>query len=327
MEYVNLGRTGLKVSKITLGTMQFGWRINEDESFKIMDRALELGINFFDTADIYTRWSENSYAGKTEEIIGKWLKKNKTRGDLILASKLRGQMSDDVNNKGLSRRHVHQAIKGSLKRLHTDWIDLYQAHSFDPETPIEETLHSMNILIDQGLVNYIGASNYHPWMFMEALWMADKYGYQRYESLQPPYSIARRIQVEHSFADIARKYRIGIIPYSPLGGGFLTGKYKKGDELPDTPRSKGVSSRYFTDKRWKILDTVTEIAKAHDAKIPQIALAWVLSRDFITSPIIGANSIEQLETNVASLDIKLTEDEIKQLDEVSDWQPDYDSIR
>ncbi|MCY3412405.1 MAG: aldo/keto reductase [Candidatus Heimdallarchaeota archaeon] len=327
MNYVKFGNTGLKVSPLTLGTMQFGWRVDEAESLKIMNRALELGINTFDTADVYTRWSEESYAGKTEEIIGRWMAEYDTREDLILATKLRGPMSDDINNQGLSRRHVNQAINGSLKRLQTSWVDLYQIHSFDNNTPIEETLHALNLLVDDGIVNYLGASNIHPWMFIESLWKAQEYGYQRFESLQPPYNLARRMIVELRYPEIVKKYNIAIIPYSPLGGGFLTGKYKRGDDLPDTPRSKGVQMRYFSEKRWNILDTVEEIAKVHDAKISQVALAWVCSKDFITSPIIGANTVQQLEENVGALELKLDQDELKRLDEVSDWIPEYEAIR
>ncbi len=327
MQYVKLGNTGTKVSKVVLGTMQFGWRVDEEKSFEIMDRAIELGINCFDTADIYTSWADNSFAGNTEQIIGRWMKDRGTRDDLVLATKLRGNMSDDINDRGLSRRHVNQAITGSLERLQTEWVDLYQIHSFDPDTPIEETLHAMNLLIEDGIVNYLGASNVQPWHFMEALWMADKYGYQRFDTLQPVYNLARRMLVEHEFEKIVRKYRIGVIPYSPLAGGFLTGKYRRDAELPETPRNKGVQSRYFSEQRWNILDKVLDIAESHGAKPSQVALAWMLSKDFITAPIIGANSVEQLEENLGALELKLGGDEIKQLDEVSDWVESYERIR
>jgi len=317
MEYVSLGKTGAKISPIILGTMQMGWRIDEQESFKIMDRALELGINCFDTANIYTRWSEDSYAGKTEEIIGRWLADRGSRDELILASKLRGPMSEDVNNQGLSRRHIHQALHGSLERLQTDWIDLYQIHSFDTTVPIEETLHGLNIQIDQGLVNYIGASNVRPWHLIESFWMAEKYGYQKFETLQPPYSLVRRDRMEPDFVEIVRQYGTGIIPYSPLGGGFLTGKYQKDQDLPDTPRNNSTKSRYFNDKNWNVLDLVQKIAEGHEATITQVALAWVLSKDYITAPIIGANSVEQLEENVGALEVNLSEDELTQLDDAS----------
>ena len=327
MEYRRLGTTGIKVSPIVLGTMQMGWRVDEEESFKIMDRALELGINCFDTADVYSYWAENSHAGKTEEIIGRWLNDRSTRDDLILATKLRGAMSDDINDRGLSRRHVHQAITNSLKRLQTDWIDLYQIHSFDNDTPIEETLHAMDLLVEKGIVNYIGASNIHPWMLVESFWVSEKNGYARFETVQPPYSIVRRMLVEHRMEHVIKKFGLGVIPYSPLAGGFLTDRYSSDGPLPDTPRSEGAQKRYFTEKRWKIHDTVKEIAKSKEVKMTQVAIAWILAKDFITAPIIGANSVEQLEENVASLEVKLDEDEIKRLYEASDWVDDYESIR
>ncbi len=327
MDYVKLGNTGTKISKLILGTMQFGWRVSEEESFQVMDKALELGINCFDTADIYSSWGENSYPGKSEEIIGKWMKDRGVRDEIVLATKLLGKMSEDINDKGLSRRHVRQAISGSLKRLQTDWIDLYQIHSFDVDTPIEETLHALNVLIDNGEVNYIGASNIQPWKFIESLWRSESLGLQRFETFQPPYNLARRYLVEHSFVDIHQKYNIGIIPYSPLGGGFLTGRYKKGEVLPDTPRNKGVVSRYFKERNWIVLDRLMEIAKNHDITLTQVALAWVLSREFINAPIIGANSIDQLVENVGALDVKLTNDELSSLTSLSDWIDSYESIR
>ncbi len=326
MDYTCLGNTGMKISKIVLGTMQFGWRIEEEESFSLMDKALELGINCFDTADIYSRWGENSYAGKTEEIIGRWMKDRGSRNDLILATKLRGPMSEDINDQGLSRRHIHQAITGSLKRLQTDWVDLYQIHSFDNDTPIEETLHGLNLQVEQGKVNYIGASNIHPWQMVESFWQSEKNGYVKFESLQPVYNLARRLQLEHQFEIVIKKYNIGVIPYSPLAAGFLTGKYSR-EKAPDTPRSKSVEMRYYSEKRWQILDKVIEVAKELDVKMSQVALAWMLTRDFVTAPIIGANSVEQLEENVDAIDVKLGEDNIKQLDEVSEWIPDFEKIR
>ncbi|NPD89046.1 MAG: aldo/keto reductase [Asgard group archaeon] len=327
MDYTRLGRTGIKISKIVLGTMQMGWRVEEEESFKVMDKAIELGINCFDTADVYTYWADNSYPGKTEEIIGRWIKDRETRDDLILATKLRGAMSEDINDRGLSRRHVHQAIQNSLKRLQTSWIDLYQIHSFDSDTPIEETLHALNLLVDKGLVNYIGASNIHPWMLVESFWISKLNGYVRFETVQPPYSIIRRMLVEHQMEHVIKKYGLGVIPYSPLAGGFLTDRYSSEGPLPDTPRSVGAQKRYFTEKRWKIHETVKEIAQSKDVKMTQIAIAWILTKEFITAPIIGANSVEQLEENFVSIDIKLDEDEIKRLDEVSNWVDDYEAIR
>jgi aryl-alcohol dehydrogenase-like predicted oxidoreductase len=327
MEYKRLGTTGIKISKFILGTMQIGWRTEEEESFKIMDKAIELGINCFDTADVYSYWADNSYPGKTEEIIGRWLKDRGTRDNLILTTKLRGAMSDDINDRGLSRRHVHQAITGSLKRLQTNWIDLYQIHSFDNDVSIEETLHALNLLVEDGIVNYIGASNMHPWMLVESFWVSEKYGYVRFESVQPPYSLVRRLLVEHQLEHVIKKYGLGVIPYSPLAGGFLTDRYSRDGPLPDTPRSEGAQKRYFTEKRWEIHDTVRELATSKDVKMTQVALAWMLTKEFITAPIIGANSVEQLEENIGALEVKLDADDIKRLDEVSDWVNDYETIR
>ena len=327
MEYTRLGTTGIKVSKLILGTMQMGWRIEEEESFKIMDKALELDINCFDTADIYSYWSEKSYPGKTEKIIGRWLIDRGTRDNLILATKLRGAMSADINDRGLSRRHVHQAITGSLKRLQTNWIDLYQIHSFDNDVPIEETLHALNLLVEDGVVNYIGASNIHPWMLVESFWVSKMKGYVRFETVQPPYSLVRRLLVEHQMEHVIKKYGLGVIPYSPLAGGFLTDRYSRDGPLPDTPRSEGAQKRYFTEKRWKIHDAVRELATSKDVKMTQISLAWILTKEFVTAPIIGANSVEQLEENVGALEVKFDADEIKRLDEVSDWVNDYEAIR
>ena len=327
MEYRRFGSTGIKISRFVLGTMQFGWRIGEKESFRIMDKAVELGINCLDTADIYPYWAESGYPGKTEEIIGCWLRDRGTRDDLIIATKVRGAMSADVNDRGLSRRHIHQAIQGSLKRLQTDWIDLYQIHSFDTETSVEETLQTLNILVNNGTVNYIGASNTHPWRLVESFWISDKRGYVRFETIQLVYNLARRLLIEYQFEHVIRKYGLGVISYSPLGTGFLTGRYSKDQPLPETPRSEGVKKRYFTKKRFKILDTVKEIAENHEKTMTQVSLAWILTRDIITAPIIAANTTEQLEENVGALEIKLTEDEIRLLNDVSDWIPEYEAIR
>jgi aryl-alcohol dehydrogenase-like predicted oxidoreductase len=185
----------------------------------------------------------------------------------------------------------------------------------------------LNLLVDKGLVNYIGASNIHPWMLVESFWVSKNYGYVRFETVQPPYSIVRRMLVEHQMEHVIKKYGIGVIPYSPLAGGFLTDRYSADGPLPDTPRSEGSQKRYFTEKRWKIHETVKEIAEDKEVKMTQIALAWILTKDFITAPIIGANSVEQLEENIGALEIKLSEDEIKRLNEVSNWVDDYEAIR
>lgn len=318
MEYLKLGNTGLKISKMVLGTMQMGWRIDEKTSFQIMDRAIELGINTFDTADIYSKWSDDSYPGKTEEIIGKWLKDRGTRDDLIIATKLYGEMGEDVNNRGLSRRHIHQAVIASLKRLQTDWIDIYFTHTFDEDTPAEETLRTFTSLIEKGKINYIGASNHPAWRIMQSLWISDKYNLARYELLQPVYNIARRKTFEQEIEPIVQEYKLGVTSYSPLGGGFLTGKYSPTKKV-DTPRYDNVKKRYYKDKNFELLKTIKKMAAEKDASMAQIALLWVLLKENITAPIIGANSIEQLEENIGALDIKLSKDNLKELEEASEW--------
>ncbi|NHJ47656.1 MAG: aldo/keto reductase [Asgard group archaeon] len=319
MKYKKLGSTGIKISELVLGTMQFGWRIDEEESFKVMDKAVELGINILDTADIYSKWGENSYAGKSEEIIGKWMKDRGNRDDLVIVTKLFGDMSDNINNRGLSRKHVFQALKGSLNRLQTDWIDIYFTHTFDQETPEKETLRAFTSLIDQGKIYYIGASNTPARKIMRALWISDKYNLARYELLQPVFNIARRHTYEQDIEPIVNEFKLGVTPYSPIGGGFLTGKYAK-DKKSDSPRYESVKRRYFKDRNFETLKVMKKMAKEKDITMAQLAIAWVVHQESITAPIIGANSVKQLEENIGALEVKLTDDDLKELNEISDWK-------
>jgi aryl-alcohol dehydrogenase-like predicted oxidoreductase len=226
MNYKNLGRTGLQVSELCLGTMQFGWTADESTSYQILTAAFERGINFIDTANIYSRWARGNPGGVSEEIIGNWWKRNKIpRQQVILATKVRGRMGDGPNDEGLSPSHIRQAVEASLRRLQTDYIDLYQAHWYDESTPIEETLSTFNDLVQQGKVRYIGCSNYPAWRLMQSLWAADQLHVSRYDTLQPHYSLVHRAEFERELTDICQTYNLGVIPYSPLAGGFLTGKY------------------------------------------------------------------------------------------------------
>lgn len=317
MKYVNLGSTGVKVSELCLGTMQFGWTANEESSVKVMNKAWDAGINFFDTANVYSRWSEKSYPGKTEEIIGKWLKSSGNRSDLILATKVRGSMGDGENISGLSKRHIRQQADASLKRLQTKWIDLYQSHSADETTPIRETLETYTDLISEGKVNYIGASNYPAWRLMESLWVSKEYGLASYQTLQPSYSLVRRHKYEPELNQICKNYGLAVIPYSPLAAGFLTGKYKKDGDLPSSDRASSVQTRFFNERGWKILSELETVSKEKGISIAQGALAWVMHQDTITSPIIGANTVEQLDEILVATDITFSQDELKRLDEVS----------
>jgi aryl-alcohol dehydrogenase-like predicted oxidoreductase len=320
MENRNLGRTGLKVSELCLGTMQFGWTADEALAHRILDGAYEAGINFIDTADIYSIWVEGNPGGVAESIIGNWMRKSQIPRDrLVIATKVRGRMGEGPNNEGLSRAHILNAVEGSLRRLKTDYIDLYQMHWYDEDTPIEETLSALNDLVRQGKVRYIGCSNYPAWRLTEALWTAKTLNLTRYDSLQPHYSLVHRAEFERELADVCRAYGIGVIPYSPLGGGFLTGKYRRG-QVPDSARAKG-AQRYFNDRNWKLLDAMEALGEEKGSRsISQIALAWLLSDPLITSPIIGPRTLAQLDDNLGAAGLRLTAAEKTALDEISQWE-------
>ena len=318
MEYRNLGYTGIKVSELCVGTMQFGWTADEATSFEILSAAFEGGINFFDTADVYSRWAQGNPGGVSEKIIGDWLKKNDIpRHQIILATKVRGVMGDGPNDEGLSRAHIMTAVEDSLNRLGTDYIDLYQTHWYDENTPIEETLSALDDLVHQGKVRYIGCSNYPAWRLMQALWTSDRHNLARYDSLQPHYSLVHRDEFEGQLADICQTYSLGVIPYSPLGGGFLTGKYRADSPQVDSQRAKG-AQRYFSQRNWELLDKMENLGlEKGDKSISQIALAWLLSDPSITSPIIGPRTLDQLEDNLGAVGLRLTRDEKQFLDEAS----------
>ena len=321
MEYRVLGQTGISVSELCLGTMQFGWTASEEDAHKILTSAYEAGINFIDTADIYSRWVDGNAGGVAEEIIGKWLTQSGiARSQVVIATKVRGLMGKGPNDEGLSRNHIMHAVEASLRRLGTDYIDLYQAHWFDEKTPIDVTLRAFDDLIKQGKVRYIGASNYPTWRLMEALWAADRHMLARYDSLQPHYNLAYRSEFERELADVCRTYHLGVIPYSPLAAGFLTGKYQKDQVKPDSARLNGVQRRYFNERGWQILEAVQAIAREHEMTASQISLAWLLSDPLITSTIIGPRSLEQLEDNLGAAGVRLTPTEKQTLDDVSSWQ-------
>jgi len=318
MEYRKLGRTGLKVSALCLGTMQFGWTTDETTAAEVMDAFVTAGGNFMDTADIYSRWHPGNPGGVSEEIIGRWLQQRGHRRQVVLATKVRGRMWDGPNGEGLSRAHVIQACEDSLRRLQTDWIDLYQTHWYDAETPIEETLRALDDLVRDGKVRYVGCSNYPAWRLTAALWQSDKRGLVRYDALQPHYSLVHRAEFERELADLCREQQIGVIPYSPLAGGFLTGKYRKDQPLPESARVGGVR-RYFTERNWALLDALEAVARTHSKTMSQVALAWQLAQPVITSPIIGANNVDQLSDILGAVGLRLAEDEIKHLNDLSSW--------
>ena len=324
MDYRKLGRTGLKVSPLCMGTMQFGWSLNETDTHRILSATVDAGINFIDTADIYSKWVEGNPGGVSETYIGNWMKKNKIpRDQIVLATKVRGEMGKGPNDQGLSRAHIINAVDASLRRLQTDYLDLYQSHWTDDDTSIEETLRAFDDLVKQGKVRYVGASNYAAWELMQALWVSDKYNLARYDSLQPHYNLIHRDEFERELHAVCKTYEIAVIPYSPLAGGFLTGKYRKNESLPESKRAEG-RKRAMTDKNFALIDEMEVIALRHAATISQIALAWMLADSVITSPIIGATSIDQLNENLGALKVKLNDDEVALLNKMTEWRVEDD---
>ena len=314
MQYRRLGRTGLKVSSICLGTMQFGWTAVSQTSRTIMDKAIELGCNFIDTADVYSRWVDDNPGGVSEQIIGEWLTTGYVRRkDVIIATKVRGQMGDDPNDNGLSRHHIMNAVEASLRRLQTDYIDLYQVHWPDEKTPLEETMRALNDLVRAGKVRYLGCSNFPAWLLTKSLWISDVNGWSRFDSVQPHYNLVHRDEFERELQPLCLDQGIGVIPYSPLAGGFLTGKYKRDSNMPDSARADGVKNRYMNEAGFTAVDTLKSIAQNHEATIAQTAIAWILANPAVSSAIIGANSIEQLADTIQGAEIKLADEEIAAL--------------
>jgi aryl-alcohol dehydrogenase (NADP+) len=315
MEYVRLGSTGMKVSRLCLGTMSYGtpewreWVLSEEESMPFFQRALEHGINFFDTADMYS-------LGVSEEVTGKALRSYAKRDEVIIATKVYNPMSDDPNARGLSRKHILDAVDASLRRLGTDYIDLYQIHRWDAETPIEETLEALNDLVRWGKVRYIGASSMYAWQFSKALYTSELRGWSRFVSMQNQYNLIYR-EEEREMLPLCADQGIGVIPWSPMARGFLAGGRTR-DKSGDTTRSKTdtLAHRfYYTDPDFEALRRVEEVAEAHGVSNAQVALAWLLHKPVVTSPIIGATKLRHLDQAVGALEIELSDDEIAGLEE------------
>lgn len=309
MIYRNLGNTGIDVSALCLGTMQFGWTADEATSFEILSAAYEAGINFIDTADVYSRWADGNPGGISEEIIGRWWKQAQIpRENLIIASKVRGLMGDPPT-EGLSGERILKMVENSLKRLQVEYIDLYQTHWPDEKIEIEETLRALDELVQAGKVRAIGCSNHSGAQLLKALETSEKFDLACFETLQPHYNLVHREEFESELAAICRDKNIGVIPYSPLAAGFLTGKYRE-DKKADSARAEGVA-KYFTKKNWRLLDQMDEISAAHQATVAQVALAWQLADPTITSPIIGANSVSQLNDSLGAVKLTLSPEEVE----------------
>lgn len=324
-----LGNSGLSVFPLALGTMQFGWSADEQASYTVMDAFVAGGGNLIDTADIYTNWSAGNPGGVSEEIIGRWLKKRGNRDEVVVATKVRGPMGEGGSEgykhargrEGLSRRWILRACEDSLRRLGVEHIDLYQTHWIDAGVPIEETLSALTDLVRKGYVRYLGCSNYSAWRLMQALWASDKHGLERFVSVQPEYSIASptRANFERELARVCETYGVGVIPYSPLAGGFLTGKYSRDGAQVDSTRAGEIAKNRFSEQNWSILDALREVAAAHSVPVAQVSLAWLLSKPYMSAPIVGANSVEQLAELMPAATLELTPAELSALDEVSGW--------
>lgn len=319
MHYRNLGRTGVKVSALSLGCMNFGGRADVAQSTAVIERALDAGINFIDTANVYGHDPADFRVGRgrSEEIVGSVLKRDGGRGRVVLATKAYFPMSDDVNATGSSRRLLIEQCEASLRRLQTDWIDLYQLHHPSNEIPIDETLRALDDLVRSGKVRYIGTSSFAAWQLVESLWVAKEYGLHRFISEQPAYNLLDR-RLERELVPMAQTYSLAILPWSPTAGGFLTGRYKRGEAIPQQSRFdvfwKAGRDALFTEAAFDVLDGVTQIAHEKNVTPGQVALAWVVAQQGITSPIIGPRTVEQLDDNLRALDITLTKSDFERLD-------------
>jgi len=304
MEQVNLGRSGLKVSRLCLGTMTFGREADEEMSFAMMDRFIELGGTFIDTADAYS-------TGGSEEVVGRWMKQRGCRDNVVLATKVYSPMGPGPNDGGLSRLHIQQAVEASLRRLQTDVIDLYQIHRWDFDTPVDETMEALNDLVRQGKVRYIGCSNLAAWQLSKYLHVSHMAHWSRFISLQPIYNAISR-SIESELLPLCEEQGLGVITYNPLAGGMLTGKYRRGQELPENSRLKELAAyhqRYYTDQALDLVEAFVAAAQERGVTPAQLALAWVLAEPRVTCPIIGARNLDQMNDTIQGLDITLTPEE------------------
>jgi aryl-alcohol dehydrogenase-like predicted oxidoreductase len=328
MKYKQLGRTGLFVSEVCLGTMTFGgsadsgmWRaigaLGQSDVDAIVGRAIASGVNFFDTADVYS-------FGESERLLGQALKNLGTkRKDVVLATKVFGEMGPGPNDRGASRSHIMDSVQGSLDRLQTDHIDLYQIHGNDTVTPIDETLRALDDLTRQGLVRYLGVSNWAAWKIAKALGLSEAKGYARFETLQAYYSIAGR-DLERDLVPMLSAEQLGLMVWSPLAGGLLSGKFGPGSNNPtDARRTNFDFPPVDKDRAWKCVEVMREVGDAHGASVARVALAWLLAKPAVMSIIVGAKTLEQLDDNLAAVDLVLTPEEIARLDEVSELPAEY----
>lgn len=316
MKIKRLGRTGLKVTEVCLGTMTFGYQCDEQASFAIMDEAADRGVTFIDTADVYPVPVSLETAGRTEEIVGRWL--SGKREKFVLATKCRMQMGRGANEGGLSRKHVLSAIEASLRRLGTDYVDLYQVHAPDPDTPIDETMSALDRVIESGKARYIGCSNFQGWQLAKALWTSDRLGLARFDSVQPRYNLLFR-EVEHDLFPLCEDQGVGVIIYNPLAGGLLTGKHRR--EAPPAGNTRFAVAGYYKDRYWNepcfdAVDRLTDFFRQREKSLTHVALGWTLRQPAVTSSIVGATSADQLRDTLRGVEIQLNEEEMKECDQV-----------
>jgi aryl-alcohol dehydrogenase-like predicted oxidoreductase len=314
MQTRKLGHNGPEVPVICLGGNVFGWTVSESDSLNQLDHAVSSGLTFIDTADVYSRWAPGHHGGESETILGKWFARSGRRSDVILATKVGMEMGE--GKKGLSARYIAQAVNDSLRRLQTDYIDLYQAHSDDPETPLEETLGAFDKLVKAGKVRHIGASNYSGARLAAAIETSRKNNLAEYVSLQPHYNLVERQTFESDLLPVVQKYQVGVIPYFSLAAGFLTGKYRRDAQDSQSPRAAGLK-KYFNNHGYAVVDALIGIATQHNATPSQVALAWLLAQPGITAPIASATSDKHLDDLVAAANLKLDQASIQHLNEAS----------
>ena len=312
-----LGASGIQVPKLTFGGNVFGWTVDQETSFSLLDALVEKGLWFIDTADVYSRWAPGNKGGESETIIGNWLKQSGKRDRIVLATKVGMELSPE--KQGLKPQYIRQAVEDSLRRLQTDYIDLYQAHRDDEDTPLAETLAAFDSLIKEGKVRAIGASNYGAARLQEALETSEKNGLARYETLQPEYNLYDRQGYESALEEVAINNGLGVINYYSLASGFLSGKYRSKEDAGKSPRGQGVVEKYLNPRGLKILSALDDIADSHDATPTQVALAWQIARPGITAPIVSATSLQQLEDLVKATQLFLSKQEIAELDQASAW--------
>ncbi len=316
MEKRKLGNSGIEVAPLALGGNVFGWTVDEATGFMLLDAFVDAGFNLIDTADVYPKWAPGCQGGESEELIGKWLERRGRRNDVVIATKVGWEFSPD--RKGLSKEYILRSAEGSLRRLRTDYIDLYQSHKDDPETPLEETLGAYDQLIREGKVRAIGASNYSTERLRQALEASEKNGLPRYESLQPEYSLAERAGFESGLEQLCREKNLGVITYLSLASGFLTGKYRSEADLEKSARGQMVR-KYMNERGKRILAALEEVARDLNSTPAQVAIAWLIARPSVTAPIASARTIEQLNDLVAATKLKLDSSAIDRLNKASDY--------